>query len=465
VIWSQFISRAEATPRKKAVLFGDSGVTYAELVSIAVALADRLPDVSSESPRRVFVRQREPFSALAHVLACWKRGFVPVVLREGTTDRQVADFAAWLRPVAVLSDPVSSCWRPVLSPAPHAGSILDARREALVICTSGTTGAPKFVALPAESVCINADVIGRALGLEPEDNVAVNTPLGYLYGLIGGCVASLWAGATCCLFSPRDPFTQLQAAIRLRGITVVQGPPTLFRFFMAYWNGKPFPSVRVLTTGGEPLQKDLAEALGAAFPNARRLFLYGMTEAGPRISHETFEAGGGADGCAGRIYSHFEWRVDPVEEEPEVSGGRLILRGPSMLLGYIAADGSYNGLDEAGFFHSSDLVSLDATGRLYFRGRLDRMFKSGGKMVNPEAVERVISLHTAVDNAYCFAERHSILGLTPAVEIVPKGGVVADPADILRLASAHLEPHAVPRRIIIVSHPKLADSGKRHHGD
>ena len=83
-----------------------------------------------------------------------------------------------------------------------------------MICTSGTTGIPKLVALPAESVCITAAAIADSLGLEPGDRVAVNTPLGYMYGLMGGCLASLWGGATIRLFRPRDPLTQLEAAIR-----------------------------------------------------------------------------------------------------------------------------------------------------------------------------------------------------------------------------------------------------------
>jgi len=453
--------RVEAAPHKTAVLAGDTTVSYAELASIAGALAAHLPDVPPGPPRRVFVRQREPFLVLAHVLACWSRGFVPVILRDGMTDQQVAEYQAWLRPVMIFADSQPARLSPAHFSTLRTAAVLDARDEALVICTSGTTGAPKFVALPAESVCINANTIVRALGLEADDKVAVNTPLGYTYGLIGGCVAALWAGATCCLFSPHDPLTQLQATIRLQGITVVQGPPTLFRLFMAYWNGSPFPEVRVLTTGGEALQKDLAEALGTAFPNARRLFLYGMTEAGPRISHEAFETGGSVDGCVGQPYAHFEWRIDPIGEETAEGAGRLVLRGPSMFLGYITASGGYEGLDEAGFFHSSDLVSTDSAGRLHFHGRLDRMFKSGGKMVNPMAIERVICMHPAVEAAYCFAELHPMLGLAPAVEIVPKDNITIDPADILRLASAHLEPHALPRRIASVSHLELAESGKQ----
>jgi acyl-CoA synthetase (AMP-forming)/AMP-acid ligase II len=218
----------------------------------------------------------------------------------------------------------------------------------------------------------------------------------------------------------------------------------------------------VLTTGGEPLHENLAEALGTAFPNARRLVVYGMTEAGPRISHETFEAGCGTDGCVGRPYPHFEWRIEPIEEELAQTGaGRFVLRGPSMFLGYIAADGTYQGLDDDGFFHSHDLLSVDSTGRLHFRGRLDRIFKSGGKMVNPEAVERVILMDPAVDQACCFAAPHPILGLVPVAEIVATGGVTVDLANLLRRVSAHVEPHAIPRRIHCVSRLELADSGKQ----
>jgi acyl-coenzyme A synthetase/AMP-(fatty) acid ligase len=455
VIWQRFAEQVLARSDDDAVVAGDRRLSFTALADLAARLATTLPS-GGNRPGRVLVRQKDPLTILVSVLACWHRGLVPVVLREGMTDLQVDEMATWLVPVAILDGGLPES----IADAPPAArsAPLGPRDEGLVICTSGTTGQPKLVALPAEAVVITAAAIGRSLALAPGDRIAVNTPLGYMYGLMGGCVAGLLAGATCHLFSPRDPLTQLQAAIRRHGITVVQGPPSLFRMFVAYWNGEPFPGVRMVTTGGEPLGDDLARDLERGFPTARKLFLYGMTEAGPRISDLAITDGGGTDACVGLPYPHFEWRLDPVADS---EAGRFVLRGPSLFLGYITADGSYEGLDSEGFFHSNDLLSVGAQGRLHFRGRLDRIFRSGGRLVNPEAVERVLASHPDVRDAVCHPESHPLLGLVLVAEVALEPGATFDLAALKDLCDKHVEPHAIPRRIVVAEAWELAESGKR----
>ena len=346
MIWEYLLERVHAHRNEVAVIeHGGSSWTFGRLAEQVDAIAINLPPADSGGPVRVMVRQLEPLKTLVSVLACWRARCVPVVLRGSMPEEQVADLVRWLRPAGVLADDF-----PIQPGSQKKGttrSRFGPRDEGLVICTSGTTGPPKLVALPAESVCLNAAAIGSSLGLAPGDVVAVNTPLGYMYGLMGGCMAALWAGATSRLFSPQDPLTQLQSALRAGQVNVVQGPPSLFRLFMAYWNREPFSGVRLVTTGGEPLGQELRSLLREAFPEARHLFLYGMTEAGPRLSHLDFQAGGGLDGRVGKLYPHVEWRIDPVPESQQLapSAGRLALRGPSMFLGYITQTGGYSGLN------------------------------------------------------------------------------------------------------------------------
>ncbi len=454
MLWQWFHDRVLANPEATAVIDAEGPISYEGLERRVDGIAKTLPEAQGPRPWRAVIRDPEPYTVLIRVLACWQRGFSAVVLRDSMTPAQVAEIVGWLEPTAVLDGEDVSGNRLITTASPEHSP----RDEALVICTSGTTGTPKLVALPAESVRINAEVIARALGLVAGDRVAVNTPLGYMYGLMGGCMASLHASATIRLFRPRDPLTQLQAAIRREGVTVVQGPPSLFRLFLAYWNGEPFPGVRVVTTGGEPLGAELADGLARAFPNARRLFLYGMTEAGPRISHLAFDDGGGEDACIGTPYDHIEWRLDSVEGN---DAGRLVLRGPGMFLGYIKAGGGYEGLDDSGFFHSNDLLSCGKNGLLHFRGRIDRIFRSGGRLVNPDSIERVLASHPSVADAVCFAEPHSVLGLVPVADVVMRTDAVFDSAALVALCASRVEAHALPRRIAQVEAGVLAESGKR----
>lgn len=456
MIWKQFSTQVEAAGYRVAIVFKNIRITYEELSILATSVASTLPDFSNK-PSRVFVAQKDPLSILVSILACWSRGIVPVVLRDGMTSAQINEMEASLRPVAFLENHFQD--ERVIVNVLYQRKCLELREEALVICTSGTTGQPKLVALPTESVLITSAAIKKSLNLKSTDRIAVNTPLGYMYGLIGGCISGLLAGASCHFFSPRDPLTQLQAAIRNHGITVVQGPPSLFRLFFAYWDKIPFPDVRVVTTGGEPLGNDLMRDFEHAFPSACKLFLYGMTEAGPRISDLAFVKGGGKDACVGVPYSHFDWRLDPV---PGSDAGRLVLRGSSLFLGYINSSGGYEGLDNEGFFHSNDLMTIGKKGQLHFRGRLDRIFRSGGRLVNPEAIERVLASHPDVRDAVCHPEIHPLLGLVPVAEVVLEPETSLDIDSLRELCRKHMEPHAIPRRILAAeAWEDLAESGKR----
>ena len=455
-IWDRLVNRWESNPESCAMIDEAGELTWADLAARIDAIAELVPEPHGKRPVRVVVRNADPCLLLAGILACWKLGLSAVVLRDSMTPAQVAGIVDWLRPHAVLDGwPIDPRKKPIRSAARPMG----ARDEALVVCTSGTTGTPKLVALPAESVCLNAAAIAQSLQLGPRDRVAVTTPLGYMYGLLGGGLASLWAGSACRVFRPGEPPTRIQAAIRTENLTVIQGPPSLFRLFLAYWNGRPFPGVRLLTTGGEPMGRDLFEGLEQAFPHAKKLFLYGMTEAGPRISHLAFEEGGGRDSAIGFPYEHIEWRLDKIEN---AVGDRLVFRGPGAMLGYIAPGGGYEGLDAEGYFHSNDLLEAAPDGRLRFCGRLDRIFRSGGRLVNPEAVERVLESLPSISAAFCHAEEHPLLGLVPVAEVVLQENAAFDPHAILEACAPFIEPHSLPRKLSLRDGFPLAESGKRN---
>jgi acyl-CoA synthetase (AMP-forming)/AMP-acid ligase II len=465
------MSRVEQHQQNIAVEVNDICLTYRELSCLCQTLASQLPAPEKGKISRVLIKQEDQLSYLLHILSCWCAGLVPVLLRNGITSADEEFICSVLQPVDFKYQKIDpNEVKPVDFSRP-VGAMFDHRHEGMVMGTSGTTGKPKLVALPAEAVSLNAKVISAELALKPGDRVAVCTPLSYMYGLMGGSIATLWAGATLQLFDPKAPLTEFQFHLRNRGSSVVQGPPSLLQIFMAYWNGKPFPGVRMVTTGGEFMSLSLKDGLEAAFPNARKQFLYGMTEAGPRISHLSFDNGGGQDGYIGSPFDHIDWRLVPQKEKhfgEDVS--RLALRGPSVFLGYISEDGSYQGLDEEGYFLTNDLVKLLSDGRLSFAGRSDRVFKSGGKLVSPDFIEQVLVKFGGVTGVTCRPDPHEILGLVPVAEVYCVSENEFDKEAFHKHAKVNLEPHCVPRTISF--HPgntgagvkakiELSESGKR----
>ena len=251
MIWKRLYDLLKTGRDIPAIHSNGGTLSRGDLLALVSETAAHLPFPGQAGPNRVLLFDLPSLNLLVNILACWNRGLVPVLLREGQNEQSINDICRVLTPVATVN---------------HSGiTYLDCNEigsetpdflpqdEALIICTSGTTSIPKLVALTAQSQLINAREIGARLGLKVGDVVAVPTPLTYMYGLMGGSISALLAGAAIRLFSPSTPASEIQAAIRREGITVIQGPPSFLRLFLAYWNSTPFDSVRVVTTRDEKL--------------------------------------------------------------------------------------------------------------------------------------------------------------------------------------------------------------------
>lgn len=425
-----FQDLAVQSPGHLALVCGDQVFTHRDLVAEINSFAESLAHLPC--PSRILIQHSDSMTVLLAVLGAWRAGLVPVVVRDDAPPRLVSDLLERIRPSAIFQDELIACDQPA-SPFPDEG---------LVLTTSGTTGVPKVVVLPHRTVELNARAIGDRLGLTESDRLLVSTSLAHSYGLIGGCLTGLWHGSMVHLYNASVPPSVLQAAIRQHDITVVQGPPAFFRLFELYWNGNLFESVRYVTTGGECIAPRLVDALEAMFPQAEIDLVFGMTEAGPRVSHRSLRDRQGPLRCIGKPFDHFHWQI---------VDGHLRLKSDALFLGYLQSDGSLSGYDDDGYFTSNDLIDESEDGNWFYKGRVDSVFKVGGKQVNPYSVEAVLLALPEIVDAYCRPESHDILGSVPVVDLVLKPGSDLDEGAMLAHCRARLDPASMPRssRIVI----------------
>jgi len=144
-----------------------------------------------------------------------------------------------------------------------------------------------------------------------------------------------------------------------------------------------FRSLRYIMAGAEPVKESTRRTYMEKF-GLRILEGYGVTEAAPVLALNTpmFNK----FGTVGRLMPDVEAQLEPVPGVEE--GGRLYVRGPNVMLGYLRAENP--GLIERppnGWHDTGDIVAIDADGFIAIKGRAKRFAKIGGEMISLAAVE------------------------------------------------------------------------------
>jgi fatty-acyl-CoA synthase len=156
--------------------------------------------------------------------------------------------------------------------------------------------------------------------------------------------------------------------------------------------------------------------------------------------------------------------VDPMTRAPLPVGeaGEIRIRG-FVTPGYYRDEATTRAAtDDAGWFYTGDLASLDAEGGLHFVSRIKELVKTGGINVAPAEVEELLHAHPAVRQAVVVglpdSEREEIL----AALVVLQDGASATPEDLARHCRAQAAAFKVPRRIMLVDAAEmpLTDTGK-----
>ena len=349
-----------------------------------------------------------------------------------------------LRRDLAFGGPDSEYERALAEASPRPLGEVSPSAPAVVLYTSGTTGAPKGAMLSWRQIAFNAEVTIRACELTERDRCLAFLPLFHTGGL--NCLATplLRRGGAVVLMESFDARAAVDA-IERHGITATIAVPTVYEMLLdAELDRRRASSLRVLLVGGAPCPPRLFDAY-AAIGRALRQG-YGLTEVGPNCFTFTPDEPGRRD-SVGKPMPGTEARLIDDAGRPAADVGELCLRGPHVTLGYLGKpEQTAAAIDGEGFFHTGDLARIDDAGYVAIVGRKKEMFISGGENVYPAEVERALAEHPDVAQVCVVGVPDERWGEVGLAAIAPRAGTEIDPDELARFARERLAGYKVPRR-------------------
>ncbi len=318
---------------------------------------------------------------------------------------------------------------------------------ALIVYTSGTTGAPKGALLSHGGIVRSFHMQHQMARL---DNIRIlnNLPINHI-GSVGdvSCYA-LIDGGMIHFMEHFDPAGSLRA-IDENTLTVWGQVPVQFRHSLDSdaFGRADLSSLRLIFWSGGVAPLGLVEELKALAP--RLVNAYGMTEATSNVAYTPM----GADSrtlseTAGKAAPDCEIKIagDEGQDAPFGTEGEICVRCDHLMLGYLhREEATRETIDAEGWLRTGDVGTLSEDGYLRLTGRKKEMFKSGGYNVYPREIEQVLEAMPAVGAAVVVGAPHPVYGECGVAYVVARHGEVVDEAALRAHCQRNLANYKTPK--------------------
>jgi acyl-[acyl-carrier-protein]-phospholipid O-acyltransferase/long-chain-fatty-acid--[acyl-carrier-protein] ligase len=325
---------------------------------------------------------------------------------------------------------------------------------AVILFTSGTEGEPKGVALSHRNLLANVEQVRVHLELFPSDVLLNPLPAFHCFGLtVGSLMPPLLGLKVVCHPTPLQP-KEIVHRIHKHGATILVSTDTFITQYARAGEPGDLRSLRLTVCGAERL-RDETRAFLRKKHGIELLEGYGVTEASPVVAAN--RPGANRPGTVGQLMAGMQYRIEPAEGIP--NAGRLVIKGPNVMLGYLKPDAPGRIVPPPeGWHDTGDVVTVDDEGFIAIKGRLKRFAKIGGESVSLAVVESIAS---ALWPEYSHAAVTMPDGRKGEQIVLVTTNSDASRVDLVGWAHNHgVTELAVPRRFVHVNDIPVLGTGK-----
>ncbi|SBW01245.1 AMP-binding enzyme [uncultured delta proteobacterium] len=277
---------------------------------------------------------------------------------------------------------------------------------AAVLFTSGSETRPKGVPLSHTNIMCNAADVLAVLRLTKDDKLLAMLPPFHSFGLLVGLALPAATGIPAAYHPNPTESAHLNAMVRDFKATVFGATPTFLDGMLTKAKGKnDLASLRYAFAGAEKCPDHVYKSFAAVCPAGALCEGYGITECSPVVAVNRPEdpVAGSIGPVLPSVQAVLVREDDDADGHPVITGraapgetGMLLVRGPSVFSGYLSPENGapvpspFVRFDDKDWYRTGDLVMMDETGRLFFKGRRKRFVKLGGEMVSLPQMEEVL---------------------------------------------------------------------------
>ncbi|CAE6791050.1 AMP-binding protein [Paraburkholderia domus] len=343
----------------------------------------------------------------------------------------------------------------------------DASDVALLMYTSGTTGAPKGVLLAHRNLLANARNISHEHRLGTSDRVFAALPLYHINGLVVTLLAPLFHGGSVVM-TPRFSGRTYWRDVARHGCTWINVVPTIVAYLLN--NDEPctfdLSALRFCRSASAALPVEHHRAFEARF-GVGIIETMGMTETAAPVFSNPYEQESRKIGSIG-LPSGGEAKVidrDGRECAPNECG-ELVLRGEQVMSGYYKRPGETREAFTAdGWLRTGDLGYRDSDGYFYINGRAKELIIKGGENIAPREIDEALLKHPGVLDAAVVGVPDAAYGQEIVAFIVPRAGLgqeqgALDIADLREHCVRELGRYKTPKEFRFVTELPRGPSGK-----